>query len=200
MIEKEKPKRQSRQKKAEPEGGNAEPVVEKEKPKRQSCQKKAEPEGGNTEPVVEKPKGKRVSNAGEKDAGVEEQLGAGARATMPKTWANRWIPSEEPALTRMMAIKKVFDEAIRHKIHRPSSAQSPFFTRCQRAFCDGGLNQESSYMDFVSLAELQVSDFLNSDCCSIFVTFEAAKFLCSQVIVNLLSHLLNFKLFFLGSR
>ena len=77
----------------------------------------------------------------------------------PRTWAGRWIPSDEKQRTKMMGIKHVFDTFIKHKLRAPSSYASSFFTMCNIEF--NTLEGEPQWEDYVAAAELLVEKFLN---------------------------------------
>lgn len=97
---------------------------------------------------------------GEQKASVRKRKSEGAEAAeskQPRTWAGRWIPTDEMAARKMFAIKKVFDEFIGCKLKRPSAHQSAFFMVCNSSF---KTLPDSSFEEYVARAELQVEEFL----------------------------------------
>lgn len=79
-----------------------------------------------------------------------------------KTWAGRWIPEEGLARTKMMAIRKVYEQCIARKIRSQSTFQNQFFVRCGRAFKNAGIadNEDTTVSDFQAAAEGEVAEFL----------------------------------------
>ena len=105
----------------------------------------------------EKPKPKRRSRTSKKDNGEK---------SAPATWGGRWIPTEEPNLSRFRAIQVTFNELISPRVRCQSSLQSPFFKLCNGAFKT--LNANATYDDHIACAQLQVEKFLGDDAVSIF--------------------------------
>ena len=156
------------------------------------------------QPKSQKPKAnKKTKTAKQKRGPVQKQEGAGASTVAEptnddgpgqtsttskatKTWAGRWIPSDEFQLTKFNAIRHAFDTSIAKKIRSQSSFQSPWFSACLKAFKSSGIDHpETSYEKFVETAVLQVQAFLELESVRAFVE-------CSGVGLS------NFSIFFLG--
>lgn len=78
-----------------------------------------------------------------------------------RTWAGRWIPTDEKGLERFNAIRNTFTEHISHKVKAPSSLQNAFFTLCNAAFSTLSNNAEKK--EFEACAKLQVEKFLATE-------------------------------------
>lgn len=77
-----------------------------------------------------------------------------------KTWAGRWIPTDDAARNRMMAMKHVFDTEIGKRLTRPSSFQKPWFKVCSAAFVPLADKHDPSWDDYVAAAKTCVEGFL----------------------------------------
>ncbi len=160
---KEKPARQRRQLKEEAGGENREPP--RPALKRPAAAPKAKAESVKTirkqkTASVEKADSKGKNSRNAKTDPVEKKEDDKKES---KTWAGRWIPTSDPQRKRFMAIKSVYDESLAKKIRRQSYFATVFFKTCSVAFHDRGLTDESTYEDFVGVAEECVSSFLTSE-------------------------------------
>ena len=116
--------------------------------------------GDTEEPATKKAKAKQAAKSKKNEDG--EDLADDSKK-VPATWAGRWIPSVDgPQKTRMLAIKKVFEESIAKKLKRQSLFQSPFFKMASQE-CARTLPKDATFEDYVGCAEVQVADFLRDE-------------------------------------
>lgn len=186
---KEKPARKPRQQK--PEVANGEIAKEKPGPrkpvfKRPSSKRAAAPKA---KAVTEDSEQVRTTRKQKTDAG--EKAKSSKDKTKPvekqddekdkkesKTWAGRWIPAADPQRKRFMAIKAVYEEFSAKKIRRQSFFATVFFKTCSMAFLDRDLTDESTYEDFVGVAEECAGSFLTSEAVRNSTPIVPRPFLC----------------------
>ena len=155
-------KAKARAKRSKPETPEVSEAKEDAEPKKAEGKAKARSKRSKSEmpEVLEPTNQSGGKDDGEQKASVRKRKSEGAEAAeskQPRTWAGRWIPTDEMAARKMFAIKKVFDEFIGCKLKRPSAHQSAFFMVCNSSF---KTLPDSSFEEYVARAELQVEEFL----------------------------------------
>ena len=91
---------------------------------------------------------------------VEEETSKAPEKSAPRTWGGRWIPTDEHAHRRFVAIKEVYDKLVAEKVNSPSTLQSPWFTLCVKSFKTKDMKLETTtHEQYVAAAELEVKAF-----------------------------------------
>ena len=148
-----KPKAQA----AKPSADLAEEIDDMEKGRNGS---KSTPVENKKTKESEKKKGKDGKEKAKETVEEVEKIEKQARS-----WAGRWIPTEDGLpLRKMMAVRQVFETFLQPKLLSQSTLQSPFFKLCSQAFRSQGIDHEGTSVEqLVACAELQVEDFLKED-------------------------------------
>ncbi len=82
-------------------------------------------------------------------------------ASLPRTWAGRWTPTEPVALAKFQAIRNVFLNSIAPRVKAPSSLQNSFFKMVNGSFKT--LSPNATESDYVACAKKNVELFLAED-------------------------------------
>ena len=114
-------------------------------------------------------KGKDVKRNNDKGKDDKNDKKASPAGDGPATWAGRWIPTEEPALSKFKAIQIAFNDGICHRVKGQSLLQSPFFKLCNAAF--KSLSATAKMEDYIACAKMQVDKFLQEEAVSALTTF-----------------------------
>lgn len=160
-----RPAAKPKAKAAKPPADLAEPNDDKEKgrngSKRKTSEKESTPLETKKKKNTEKNKGK--DGKGKTKETIEEEVGSNLKQV--RSWASRWIPTEDGLpLRKMTAVRQVFETFLQPKLVGQSTLQSPFFKLCSQAFRAQGIDHEGiSVEQLVACAELQVEVFLKED-------------------------------------